>query len=249
MRIRKTNRQLVEKAIRTIEIMDAYRTQIDRYFKELDGVDQKAEGARRPGPRLLVHFTSSENVDKIVQSGRIKINDRGYISLSELHPFEFNRIANKEKPFGFAFERDKIIDNYPIVKPFIVSGKNRLIKKFLKLMSSSEGIKKAFQIDPGPTRKRSPFSYTDMMELRSLINIPLTDCILFFRNQDVSEAVRKSLHRHAIFLLPYQPRWLSKYFVMVQKWHLRETRNYVEFYDTNSVGIRTDELLAKLKNV
>jgi hypothetical protein len=36
---------------------------------------------------------------------------------------------------------------------------------------------------------------------------------------------------------------------MVQKWHFRETRNYVEFYDTNSVGIKTKELLAKLKNV
>ena len=116
-------------------------------------------------------------------------------------------------------------------------------------------------VAPAPSGQES-INFSVFSEIRTLEEIPLKHCCLFFRNDriDTDTSIAKSLNDLAIFRLPYAPGWLSEFVSDGQKWIIRENESYLEFYDQRStmtetgkmaeIGDKTiDQVILKLKSV
>jgi len=226
--------------------MEIFKNEANRYFRELRGNDKRILGARRPQPLLLVHFTSIKNAEEIISSGTVKIKKKPYVALTALHPFEFNRVASKNRPIGFAFFKKDILKDYPVLTPFAYTEKVKDIIPELDNGSLGKRFKEIIKIEN--THTQPALSFTDYFEYRSLEELSLFKCCLLFRNKkEPSLSSIEKLDKLAIFRIPYQPHWFTNYFLQVQKWMYSKEGNYVNFFDTNSIGINTTELLKKLR--
>lgn len=229
--------------------MDKYKLEINRYLSELNTVDRSIEGARRPNPMLLIHFTSKKSALQIVRDKCIKLNENRYISFTELHPFEFNRIASYKRPFGFAFFKDDIVNKYSFYNPLALSGRHPKILKIESLLKSDPAVEKLLLLEAGSITKA--IHLLDYAEVRTVERINLSECVLFFRNRerDIDRQAARRLEQQAIFRLPYAPNWIFQYFINAQRWHYKEYKNFIEFKDTAGLGITTDDLMKRLNDI
>ena len=109
MRLLKTEKDAIAKALRTVERMEEYKRKLKSFLAALSGeVDSQHAGTlpqhvRRLPQLLLTHFTNQDDAISIINDRVIKLGDKRYISLSALSPIEFRTIAEQSASMGLAF--------------------------------------------------------------------------------------------------------------------------------------------------
>jgi len=258
MRIEKNNALMIEKALRTLTKMRFYKGLLLDYRKGILG-EATVSVAKRIRTEFLVHFTNKENTISIISDKAIKLNKKQYTAFTELSFYDMGVLADKKRPYGFAFLKDDITSIYSLYTPLCFN------KKAAEMLFSEEKfnpalINKLF-VEPSASGQES-IHVSVFSEIRTLEEIPLDRCCLFFRNDriDDDDSIVKTLNDMAIFRLPYAPGWLFEFTSGGQKWIIKEDGTYLNFYDQRStmtkagditeVGDKSiDDVILRLENV
>ena len=79
---------------------------------------------------FLTHFTDLKSAFKIIHDNRLKVNERGYLSLTELSPLEFFTITQSKRKYGFAFfKEDLLAQRRDLYSPIAYSQESNLVKQ------------------------------------------------------------------------------------------------------------------------
>lgn len=253
MRIQKNNKLMIEKALRTLAKMSQYREVLLKYRRAILG-ETGASATKRIRTEFLVHFTRRTNSVSIIRDGIIKINEKGFTAFTELSFYDMGVLVNRDRQYGFAFLKDDIVKTYSLYSPLCANKQATEMlfgKKDLDL-----ALKNKLFVYPSASGQESIF-FSVFSEIRTLENIPLDRCCLFFRNDKIDkddESIAKTLNEKAIFRLPYAPGWLFEFASGGQRWIIKENNDYLEFYDQRStmreVGDKSiDEVISRLEEI
>ncbi len=259
MRIEKSNKSLVEKALRTLEKMLHYKKLLLKYQKAILGKSDISV-VKRIRTEFIVHFTDRTKATSIICDRAIKIiNKEGYSAFTELSFYDMGVLASRDRPYGFAFLKDDIANKFSLYSPLFYN--KRATELLFRQKDLHPSLKDKLLVDPSP-RGQESINFSVFSEIRTLEEIPLKHCCLFFRNDRIDDdtSIAKSLNDLAIFRLPYAPGWLSEFVSGGQKWIIREDESYLEFYDQRStmtetgkmteIGDKTiDQVILRLKSV
>lgn len=249
---------MVEKALRTLTKMRSYRELLLRYRKGILG-ETADSVVKRIRTEFLVHFTDKENTISIIHDKVIKINEKKYTAFTELSFYDMGVLADKSRPYGFAFSKDDLASTYSLYSP--VSFNKKAAEMLFGKENLGPTLKNKLFVEPSAGGQES-IHFSVFSEIRTLEEIPLDCCSLFFRNDriDDEELFAKTLNDMAIFRLPYAPGWLVEFTSGGQKWIIKEDNTYVDFYDQRStmteagdmteVGDKSiDDVISKLEEI
>lgn len=244
MRISKTNKVAIGRALKTIKAMDKYRDVLQRHLQDLNESEKEYPHGRM-ALQFLTHFTSKENAEKIINSGEIQPNPKsGYVSFTALHPIEFRSVASKERPFGFSFLCGEIFgihdDFYTPVSYLSETGISAEIK------GGASSLAAKLLMEPSKSQQAS-INFINMMEVRTATPVSLEHCALFFRNADLGIEKSMQLQERGIFQLPTALEWFRDHFIENQSWYYSETDDHIEFFDSRVCRHNTDELIRLLE--
>lgn len=244
MRIPIKNKSAIRKAIQTLQRMEDHKKALKRFLDALSH-DGDAKYSSRLPQFLFTHFTSRDNANSIIADRRIRLNERGYISLTALHPLEFNAVTTSRRNFGFAFFAEDILskelDLYTPVTFARADGIAKEIQSACPLLSK--------RVLCEPTNSQQSLCFLNMIEVRSSNPIALDLCSLFFRENDMGIKESSVLNENAIFQLPYSIPWFRDHFISGQNWYFKEAEDSVEFFDNRICNFETQMLIEKLKKV
>lgn len=252
MRIQKTNTLMTEKALRTLTKMRFYKGLLLNYRRGILG-EAGDSVVKRIRTEFIVHFTNKDNAISIIHDRAIRINENKYTAFTELSFYDMGVLADKSRPYGFAFLKDDMASTYSLYSPFYFN------KKATEMLFGKEildpALKNKLFVEPSVSGQES-IHFSVFSEIRTLEEIPLDRCCLFFRNDriDDDESIAETLNDMAIFRLPYAPGWLFEFISGGQKWIIKEDSTYLDFYDQRStmteVGDKTiDDVISKLEKI
>jgi len=246
MRLSKEQLPQIRKACETIEKLEEYKKQLRSYIEGVASTSVKSTLARLPS-FFLTHFADEEHAKRIIDSGclDVSINEKGYVALSELNPLEFHTITQSKRKFGFAFFKDDLLKaGVELVTPIAYSKADGIVEQF-----KSEAPELAKKLLVEATDTQQGLSFSNMIEVRTLSNISLEHCRLFFREKDLEDSRLEKLNERAIFQLPHNASWFRDYFISGQRWVLKEEDEYIEFHDSRVDVITVQEMVSTLKQI
>jgi hypothetical protein len=240
MLIRKTNTKALNKVYATLSRMEEYKTEVKGFLEGLSRDGIRKHAGRMP-QLLLTHFTSEDNAVSIISDGEIKPSERGYLSLSALHPLEFKTITGKDRRVGFGFFVDDLLKgNLEIYSPIAASRKDGVVAE---LETKCPDLAKLLICEA--TDSQPALRFLNQMEVRCTVPVPLELCSLFFRERDI-EGVGQTLEDLGVFQLPYSVSWFRDHFIENQSWFFRESAETFELFDNRVCQSSTEDVIAKL---
>ena len=78
------NKDVLRRVHETIEGMEDYKKQLQKFVLAISRGSASSKVAR-PGSFLLTHFTNKRDAASIIREGKLKVNDKNYIALTELN--------------------------------------------------------------------------------------------------------------------------------------------------------------------
>lgn len=241
MRLHTSNKSALKKVRETVEHMEEYKKKLQNFVMTIAGANLKTTSARPPS-FLLTHFTNKKSMESIIRAGKIQLNNNGYVSLTELNPFEFHTITQSRR-YGFAFLKDELMAaGIDLFSPLAFSTSQGCFKEIEPLLGD---VLKQFVVER--TSSQTGISFVNMLEIRSAQDIELDRCRLFLRNEPISEELKDILANQGIFQLPHYVSWYRDYFLRSQMWSWKETSGYIVFRDTRNDVISSDELIRRIR--
>ena len=222
--------------------MEDYKRKLKNFLDGLSGESDASSVSRLP-QLVLTHFTNRDAASSIIRDGIIRLNEKGYISLSALNPIEFRTIINRTRDYGFAFfPEDLIAAGFDLYSPVAYARDDGIV-------SEIQGIGGNFarRLLTEPTPSQTSLKFLNQMEVRSASEISISNCSLFFREEDLMPSEAERLNDEGIFQLPYSIKWLRDHFVDKQMWFYREEQDSVEFFDNRNCTFSASDLITRLR--
>lgn len=183
MRIQKNNTLMIEKALRTLKKMQDYGRLLLDYRRGILG-ETGVSSTKRIRTEFLVHFTNQENTISIIHDRAIKINRKKYTAFTELSFYDMGVLTDRKRSYGFAFLKDDIGSIYSLYSPLSFNKKAEEMV-FDKENLATELTNKLF-VEPAAGGRES-IHFSVFSEIRTLEEIPLDRCCLFFRNDRIDD--------------------------------------------------------------